>query len=249
MSKIWLDNYELRDVKEFCNCGNLLSFKSLEKITLGEGEGLDYTFRIHAFKFLTCLACNSCTVLLYSTEGDVDSRMRDAEEGAPPCYQYSRQILYAPKKSFSPEIPSAISEVVNQAQAVLVSSPRASFILCRAALEEICNHSSIPTKEPTKKGFRFIGLKDRLSFLFDKESLPQDLQKIIAGIKDLGDRGAHSDHATFARKVQAQEAEGLLALVEYVIGTLYVDKSRQQEATEMLNELNSKVLSSEISNP
>lgn len=64
MSKIWLDDDQLKNEQEFCNCGNLLSLESLEKITLSEGEAADYAFRTHILKGLSCSACNSFTALL-----------------------------------------------------------------------------------------------------------------------------------------------------------------------------------------
>lgn len=246
MSEIWLDDSELKARKEFCNCGNLMKLESLSRHEFHEGDVPDYTYTIQVFKILTCPVCNSATVLLYRAVGDRGEDSEEIESGVPPCHRYTQQILYAPKKQLHPVIPIPISEVINQAQAVLASSPRASFILCRAVLEEVCNDFEIPSEDISKNGKPyFINLHKRLSELFKREELPEDLQEIIQGIKDLGNEGAHSNHATFERQVQFQEAENLLTLVKYALERLYVDKIRQREATETLNKLKGRVLPSQ----
>lgn len=68
------------------------------------------------------------------------------------------------------------------------------------------------------------------------------MQDVIQGIKDLGNEGAHSTHEAFKRQVTSQEADDLLALVDFVLDRLYVDKARQQEASEKLNKLKARFL-------
>ena len=76
--------------------------------------------------------------------------------------RYTRKVLYSPKERFHLSIPHAISEVVNQAQSVIYSSPRGSFILCRAVLEEICDEFKIPRESLNKKG------KKKFDILFEE---------------------------------------------------------------------------------
>lgn len=234
MSEIWLDDFEVKSRKEPCSCGNLMKCEVAFHREFGEGQGIDYTYIIQVFKILTCPRCNLSTVLLYSTEGDAwnDSQEQSSE---PPQRKYSRQILYAPKKQLHSAIPLPSSDVVNQAQAVLASSPRACFILCRAVLEEVCNDLQISPGN----------LCSRLYKLFNQEKMPEDLQQIILGIKELGNKGAHAEYATFKEKVKFQEGENLLLLVNYVLESMYVDDIRQQEATETLTTLKRQILSSE----
>ncbi|MCC3419619.1 MAG: DUF4145 domain-containing protein [Microcoleus sp. PH2017_07_MST_O_A] len=201
-------------------------------------------YTIQVFKILTCLTCDSVTVLLYSAGGIEEEDEQNPNEPQFRCY--GRSVLYAPARQLHDSIPLSISEVVKQAEAVLARSPRASFILCRAVLEEICNDFKIPTESTNNKGKSyFIKLHDRLSQLFKQEKMPEELQTIINGIKDLGNEGAHSDHLAFAKQVKAQDAENLLTLVNYVLERLYFDRYRQQEAAETLKELKSKIPLSE----
>lgn len=242
MPEIWLEDYEVKSTKEVCSCGNLMECKGFSKQILGENDGF---YTIQVFKILTCPACDSTTVLLYNAEGH-PLEYAHCDSGEPPTHKYSRQILYGPKRQFHSAIPLPISDVVNQAQAVLANSPRASFILCRAVLEEVCNDFQIPSESTNDKGKRyFIALHNRLSELFKQENMPGDLQQIIQGIKDLGNEGAHAEHATFAEQVKFQEAENLLLLVNYVLERVYVDRIRRQEATETLIKLRGQIFSLE----
>lgn len=246
MPEIWLEDYEVKSTKEVCSCGNLMECKGFSKQIIGEGDGVFYTIQV--FKILTCPACNLTTVLLYNAEGNEFEYAQSRDSGESTTHKYSRQILYGPKRQFHSAIPLPISDVVNQAQAVLANSPRASFILCRAVLEEVCNDFQIPSESTNDKGKRyFIALHNRLLELFKQENMPGDLQQIIQGIKDLGNEGAHAEHATFAEQVKFQEAENLLLLVNYVLERVYVDKIRQQEATETLTKLKERILSLEPS--
>ena len=136
-----------------------------------------------------------------------------------------------------------LEEVLNQAESVVSNSPRASFILCRAVLEEICNDFEIPTEQQNNKGKNyFIKLHDRLSQLFEQEKLPEELQIIIKDIKDFGNEGAHSTHLKFSQQVEIEDAGNLIMLVKYVLERLYVDRYRQKEAKNILKTLKSKVL-------
>lgn len=207
----------------------------------------DSFYSIEVFKILTCLNCRLATVVLYSSIGlDEESEQSiDLEEIVERPYQ--RTVLYGPTKQFHPAIPHSIAEVAKQAEAVLEYSPRANFILCRAILEEVCNNFNIPIKNINSKGKSyFLNLHDRLLQLFEKERMPQDLQAIIQGIKDLGNEGAHSDHLTFVRQVKVQDAKQLFNLVNYVLEFLYVDRWRREEAKKTLNTLKNKLFSPEV---
>lgn len=231
--------------KEFCNCGSLLKCERIFSHYDYEENGSPY-YKIQIFKVLACPACNSPTVLLYSAWGDSYEDAVNESSGNPIFHKFTQRVLYAPKRSLHIAIPESITEVARQAEAVLASSPRASFILCRAVLEEICNYFEIPTEESTRKGgSRFIGLRERLLKLYDEQEMPEDVKVIINGIKDLGDKGAHQDHLTFSRQVKNQEAENLLMLMYYILERVFVDKYRQQEAEEALENLKNKILPTE----
>jgi Domain of unknown function (DUF4145) len=247
-NKYHLNNSE--GEKEYCECGSLLKCEHELSHNYYDEEGLYTQFNV--FKVLVCPACESVTILLYIAEEwispDDEEEETEQEKLAKWLFRsYERRVLYAPKKRLHHSVPYFISEVANQAEAVLATSPRASFILCRAVLEEICTDFKIPTKKLNRKGdYYFINLKDRLLQLFDQESLSEGLKPIIEVIRELGNEGAHSDHLTFSSKLETQDAQRLLMLIEYVLERLYVDKYRQQEAMELLNKLKGKISSSEI---
>ncbi|MBD1920015.1 DUF4145 domain-containing protein [Microcoleus sp. FACHB-831] len=198
---------------------------------------LDDSYYTHrTLKILMCSRCDFPTVLLYEVEGNEDQE--EESNGSPIEREWERLILYGPKRQVHQAVPNDISEVFNQAEAILASSPRASFILCRKVLEEICTNFGIPTEGTNNKGKpSFVNLHERLTQLFQKEMIPADLQDVIQGIKELGNEGAHSTHATFTKQVTSQEAEKLLAVLDFVIYSLYVHKALQQEITEKLNNL------------
>jgi hypothetical protein len=230
--------YELEAGREFCNCGNLMKCENTFRHRSGDFENPYYTLEI--FEIFTCPACNEVTLIYYSTLGldDEDEMHRDDIEQD--LYRkYDRAVLHAPHKRLHHAIPRSISEVTYQAESVLSKSPRASFILCRAVLEEICNNFKIPGKS------HFVNLNERLTQLFKQEEMSEDLIAIIQGIRELGNEGTHSDHLTFAKQVEPEDADSLLTLINYVIERLYVDKYRQQEAGDVLTKLKGKILTSE----
>ena len=238
---------EVESSREFCNCGSVMKCERAFSHRWYDNEENSY-YTIQVFKFLNCLTCRSVTVLLYIAGGieEEDEQWAEMNLNEPQIRYYGRSVLYAPARQLHGSIPLSISEVVKQAEAVLANSPRASFILCRAVLEEICNDFKIPTESTNSKGKSyFIKLHDRLSKLFQQEQMSEELQTIINGIKDLGNEGAHSGHLPFAKQVKTQDAENLLTLVNYVLERLYVDRYRQQEAAETLKELKSKIPLSE----
>jgi len=234
--------YELEAGREFCNCGNLMKSETTFRHQSGEDDTPYYTIEI--FEIFTCPSCSKATIICYSTlgNGEEDEMNRDNMESE--FYRdYRRTVLHAPRKQLHYAVPRSIAEVTYQAQSVLSKSSRASFILCRAVLEEICNDFKIPSEGVNKKGkSHFINLKERLTQLFEQEKISEDLVDIIQGIRDLGNEGAHSDHLTFAKQVKVEDADSLLMLVNYVVERLYVDKYRKQEAEEELIKLKEKIL-------
>jgi hypothetical protein len=236
--------YEL-GVAEVCNCGNLMNRKTTFRHRRGHNEDPFYTIEI--FEVFTCPACDEATLICYSTVGDEDKDEMDRDDQTRELYRdYHRRVLHAPKNWLHHAIPRSIAEVTYQAQSVLSMSPRASFILCRAVLEEICNDFSISTEVLTSKGkSRFLSLKERLAQL---PKISEDLIAIIQGIRLLGNEGAHSDHLTFDNQVKIEDAGNLLMLVNYVTERLYVDKYQQRQAEEVLSKLKGKILPSESVN-
>ena len=234
--------YELGEEREFCNCGNLM--KSETTFRHRSEENISSYYTIEIFEIFTCPACGEATIICYSTLGNDDDDEINRDNIEHEYYRdYSRTVLHAPRKRLHYAVPRSIAEVTYQAQSVLSKSSRASFILCRAVLEEICNDFKIPTVGVNKKGENyFIMLGVRLTQLFEQEKMSNDLKNIIEGIKDLGNEGAHSDHLTFAKQVKDEDANSLLMLVNYVVERLYVDKYRQKEAEEELIKLKEKIL-------
>lgn len=242
MCKIYEE--EISWEREFCTCGNMMQVQQKFEF---KDDGNFYIgnpyYTIELFKIFTCSACNSATVILYRTVVLEDEYENTEDEWMNRVY--SRKVLYAPEKRLHSAIPQSIEEVLNQAESVMSGSPRASFILCRAVIEEICNDFGIPTEKQNSKGegrTYFIKLHDRLSLLFKQEELPEELQKIIQNIKDFGNEGAHSAHLKFSRQVKIEDAENLVMLVSYVLERLYVDRYRQEEAAKILETLKNKIL-------
>jgi uncharacterized protein (UPF0147 family) len=229
--------------RELCNCGNLMKSQTTFRHQIRDDESPYYTIEI--FEIFTCPACNKATLICYSAFGneDDDENKDDAAEFYRP---YHRTVLHAPEKRLHYAIPQSIAEVAYQAQSVLYKSPRASFILCRAVLEEICNDFNIPAEGLNNKGKTyFVKLMERLRQLCEQEQMSEDLIAVMQGIRELGNEGAHSDHLTFSKQVKVDDANSLLTLVNYVAERLYVDKYRQKEAEEVLSKLKGRILTSE----
>ena len=227
---------------ETCNCGKLLE----------EGNSFSHHFsreddeftEYNVLKYLYCRKCRSLTISLYTGRMSFEDEFHSLPEDRHMAFIYLpfiRRVLAAPKRRHHKSIPIGISEVVNQAEAVLDLSPRASLILCRAALEEICSNFGID-KQRTNSNNKtyFLGLKDRLKELCEQENLPDDLKSITDAIKEFGDTGAHSDHLEFENNVEPEDAETLLELVQYVLKVLYTNRFEQQEASALLSRLKEK---------
>lgn len=248
MQKISLTDINLN--REFCICSNLMNFKQEFKKTRYDFEDVWYTTEI--FKILECPACENITIILYSKAGSFDEddylssekdyRNLSSLELSP---LYNKKLLHTPKKQLDTAIPDSINEVIQQAKSVLDNSPRASFILCRAAMEEICNNYNIPFKYLNNQGKTcFINLKNRLIKLFGQEQIPQNLITLIEGIRELGNEGAHSDHLIFSDRVTNEDAKSLVDIVSYVMEMLYANKINQQKAEKNLALLTNKILPS-----
>ena len=238
-------DFEIKSNREFCACRSLMNLKKEIQRQVRVSEEYDYFIEI--VKILECPACHSLTIVLYSTNGNSqdDSFSEYYERDLDSCERYTRRLLYTPKETPNSAIPAAISEVIQQAESVVENSPRASFILCRAAIEEICNDFKIPSKDINRKGEPFfISLKDRLSKLFLQEQISQDLITVIEGIRELGNEGTHSDHLVFSCQVTDQDAKNLIDVVNYVAERLYINKVNQQNAEDKIAYLVNKILPS-----
>ena len=232
--------YNLEKPREFCNfCQTLLDSQRTYSHENRDDYGSPY-YIIEIFEIFLCPSCDEVTLIYYYSFGNEDDDLNRNDENYELFRKYHRTVLHAPNKQFHHAIPQSIAEVTRQAQSVLFKSPRASFILCRAVLEEICNHFEIPSERINSKGY--VNLNQRLNQLFEQEKMSKDLKDIIQGIRELGNEGAHSDHLTFTKQVNVEDAGNLLMLVNYVIERLYVDKYQQKTAEEALRRLKDKIL-------
>jgi hypothetical protein len=230
--------------REFCNCGNLMKSQTTFRHQIRDDESPYYT--IELFEIFTCPACNKATLICYSAFRNEDEDEANKDDAAELYRPYHRTVLHAPEKRLHYAIPKSIAEVAYQAESVLYKSPRASFILCRAVLEEICNDFKIPAVTLNKKGKNSnVNLMERLRQLCEREKMSEDLIDVMQGIRELGNEGAHSDHLTFSKQVKVDDANSLLMLVNYVAERLYVDKYRQNEAEEVLKKLKGRILASD----
>jgi hypothetical protein len=221
-----------------CPCGNLSQMHCICEGTYDtrdhDSESSDYA--ISHYKVLICPSCKQLLILRYITCGF------DFEEQDPHYEEYTRQVLYAPTKQRHHSIPPTIADIVAQAEKVVPTSPRAGFILCRAALEQICKEQDIPETKINAKGeVEYIDLKKRLNLLLERERLSKDLREIMHGIREIGNIFAHDSQAYLPEKISQDEVEVLIGLVDYVLNRLYVDKTRTQEAVNELKWLKEKL--------
>lgn len=238
MKKVPLDYINLH--KEFCACGSLMRLERELKKSRHYDDNMDYENEI--YKILECPACENITVILYYRLGNFneDCFLEDRDPyGLEPRSLHDRKLLYQPKKKINSEIPDTISEIIQQAESSLDNSPKASFILCRAVLEEICDYHNIPSKNNKNKGF--LSLENRLKLLVEQEKISEDLVEVIKGIRRLGNIGTHTGYTEFSCLVKHEDAEILINLVNYVVKTLYTE-SEQQVAKKKLVLLKAKIL-------
>ncbi len=225
---------------ERCPCGNLSEMYCICEGTYDtrdhDSEAPDYA--VSHYKVLRCPSCEQILILRYIT-GGFDTFDDDLHN---PYVEYTRQVLYAPAKKRPYSIPSKIADIVAQAEKVVPTSPRAGFILCRAALEQICKEQAIPETKTNSKGeVEHLDLKKRLNLLLEKEKLSKDLREIMHGIREIGNIFAHDSQAYLPENISQDEVEVLIGLVDYVLNRLYVDKSRTQEAVNELKTLKEKL--------
>lgn len=232
-----------------CNCGNFAEAHVIcegidDPSTYLDAEYRDELHESHesevSYRVLRCPLCEHVTIFRYTRLPD-EIAERDKSDRDPVIY--IKETLFAPTRTRHSSIPSTINEVVNQAEAVASASTRASFILCRAALEEVCRECGISDTQVNNKGKPvFLTLNDRLKMLFQKKNLPNDLQEIMHGIRDLGNQGAHGSQVAFTENVTSKDVDILLSLLDYVLEKIYVEEARSVDATKKLRNLKKKVL-------
>ncbi|MGB3495935.1 MAG: DUF4145 domain-containing protein [Elainellaceae cyanobacterium] len=173
---------------------------------------------------------NLTTHLGYLRQTKDDFNMKDAWE-----FYYSRTLL-APRKRYHISVPDSLQMLLNEASASLSRSPRASIILCRTILEEICYCFKIPDNKGNRN---FIGLKERLKTLVEQENLSEEkeLAQIINSVKYVGDKSAHREHSIFLENCNYDDAKIVLELVEYIIERIYIDKFKKKEAGQKLEKI------------
>lgn len=116
--------------EEVCRCGNVMKCKTTASHCQHD---IDYDFYTdRTFKVLICSRCDFATVVLYEAGNSLDDEEARGLN-VPVVSKWKRLVLYAPERQVHQAVPRNISEVFNQAEAVLASSARASFILCRAS--------------------------------------------------------------------------------------------------------------------
>jgi Domain of unknown function (DUF4145) len=237
--KYLLDDNELKSNWERCLCGNYAEMKEICQGTFYDSDDDGYFYSVHAHKVLKCPSCNKVSVIRYLAYGnDLEEEPR-TKNSPPKLHEFTREILHTTYKKEIQEVPESIVDVFNQAQAVISSSPRASFILCGAALEEICRAHAIPTVSKKENGKeRRLDLYERLEQLFRVRGLSDGVQKILHGIRELRNVGAHGSQEVFDN-VTETEAAMLLSLLDYVLERLYVDDARAKNAQSTLDKLSS----------
>lgn len=238
---------EEKSIEEFCECGSLMNCQSIfHRHT--ELNDLDSYYSLETYKILLCPTCKSVSIIFYSALLDTDHDEQFHEQDEPIKRVYTRKVLWGPVKPQHKAIPWTIADVVEQAESVLTISPRASIILCRAVLEQVCNDFDIPRERLNKDGKLVpVTLHHRLERLVDKESLPNNLKKMLDSIKDIGNLGAHGTQFDFkyTMKVSSEDASNLIGLIHYVIERLYVHKAREEEALQTLRQLEKRFLNLE----
>lgn len=240
MSGIYYYDDEVSNVVEYCRCGSVT--KTVCSFQQRNNNDLNDFYSIEVIKTLQCLTCNGVSVVLYHGIGNAEED-EIADKNYPPGRRYARMVLFAPKRRYDDSIPWAIADLMNQAEAILASSPRGCFILCRAALEEICSDFDIPRRKQTRNGkTQFVSLAERIKNLVEQKVLDPSLNQIIDGIRELGNESAHGEHYSLRRRLQLSDADALLELVQYVVDRLYVGPERERVAKEKLHLLNEKVL-------
>ena len=223
---------------ETCRCGNLSEMHCICE-GIYDDDGGDGIFHIISnYKILRCPACEQILILRYVARINDDNLRNE-----PPYIEYEREVLYAPAKQRHYSIHPKIAEIVSQAERVFPASPRAAFILCRAALEQICKERDIPETKPNKKTGEIerLDLKQRLNILLEREKLSKDLREIMHGIREIGNAFAHESQTFLPEKISQDEVEVLIGLVDYVLNRLYTDKARTQEVVSELNSLKNKL--------
>jgi len=221
-----------------CKCGN---YSEMGMICEGVYDSRDHDYdyeewMVSSYKVLRCPSCKDITILRYTTYGNEYGFDIEPEPG-PQFTTYYYEVLYGPARSWHYSIPKAITDVLVQAEGVIQNSPRAAFILCRAAIEQLCDEFSIPSHRDNNNGQEFLNLKKRLNLLIDQQKLSKDLRNVLHGIRDLGNVGAHGSSEIFINDVSHDDASHLIDLAEYVLDKLYVQPKLIDEAQSKLEAL------------
>ena len=251
---------DIKTMWEECVCGN---YSEMRPICIGvdnsnlEEESSPY-YTIHVYKVLECSVCHTINILRYAAQGnEFDDEQRVTIE--PRVYEWRRELLYATPQVLRkhPAIPRPITEIVVQAESLADVSPRASLVLCRAVLEEICDDFHIPRQRTTKKGKEVnLKLKERLRILLQMQSnlpdhlaglkpnglgsFPSWLWEMVDSVRLLGNEGAHGRQVAFSTAIGSEDVGTVIKVLNLVLAYLYVEPHEVQKALEELKALRLK---------
>lgn len=232
---------EVRQLEESCICGGQAKILYAETERVVENEYTD-EFEIHVLKVIKCQQCKKSSVIKYVGFGREGIDDQDEWRNEPPGRIYYRKLLLTPKRIYDSSIPWQIIGILNEAYAVLASSPRACIGLCRSVLEEVCSDFDIPKH---KENGKFHYLSERLKILASRVNQGVMLDEIIEGIKELGNESTHGQYEDLSRRLRHDDGESVLELVEYVLDRLYVAPELERKAKGKLDALSNKLLSTE----
>lgn len=135
-----------------------------------QGDGLDYREGSRSWHILECPNCKDVT-LLHHPWHDVDEYPE----------LVANEILYPVARSLPLGLPDSVAKSFMAALRVKPIDANAFGVLLRRVLECVCEDRE--AEGPY--------LANKLQFLAERQEIPEKLAKIAAGIKDLGNVGAH----------------------------------------------------------
>jgi len=128
-----------------------------------------------------------------------------------------------------PIVPASLRDDLNEAAAILDLSPRMSAVLARRILADLLEQYA---------GHKQYGLPDRIDAFNKNTAHPRALRESLHRFRELADLGAHtktSDQGEII-KIERDESEWVLGLVERLFRYLIVDPAADKEMHAAIDE-------------
>lgn len=183
-------------------------------------------------------ACPNCAKLMVKIiEGDIDEDAEDFQQDDDEEYILTNEFYVYPHENgseYSEDVPAQYLEDLQEAEAVMSLSPKASAALTRRLLQKILT-------EELKLVHN--NLSRQIDIFLEDEKIPSHISKSVDAVRNIGNFSAHPLKETNSGaivEVEAGEAEWSVEVIKSLFDFIFVQPMRIERKR---NELNAKLRS------